>query len=50
LFEHLVMQTGTPWVRWYARASRSDDALLAEYGELGSSGDVSGHEPESMDP
>src|SRR6476469_4977000 len=44
------MHTGSPCVRKDDRASRSEDAFDAEYGEFGSSGWVSGHEPDSIDP
>ena len=37
-------------MRTYDSASRSLAALLAEYGEVGCTGWVSGHEPVSIDP
>ncbi len=44
------MHTGSPCVRWNERASRSEEAFEAEYGEFGSSGWVSGQEPVSIVP
>src|SRR5947199_10342119 len=44
------MHTGSPNVRWYERASRSEPAFDAEYGEFGSSGRSSVHEPSSIEP
>nr|BFE71130.1 hypothetical protein GCM10020092_044310 [Actinoplanes digitatis] len=45
-----VTMTGSPCVRWYASASRSEPAFVAAYGELGDSGDRSVQAPVAIEP
>jgi hypothetical protein len=50
LFEQRVTEMFSPYVRAYARASRSAPALAAEYGELGSRMWSSFQEPSGIVP
>jgi hypothetical protein len=50
LLPQRVIDTGSPWVTAYARATRSPPAFAAAYGERGSSGDSSVHDPSSIVP